>query len=262
MSTEFGQSLMRLLDQGSVDHRNKMNQIIDDFIRSFPQMLRGGQITQYTVETILRRFKDQITRSEGELMHKYTIVASRQVYQLFQKNLGNIETEFVQTKKDLAETKKSLEATRKELSEANNKVQSLANLIEEADVSIQSLMEERDSLHTSVSETIKKYNEVQKELDQTKTTIKKYESQLAAMQNEASSALDNLATKLSDQEKKWQDRLEREEKKWQLRLLEATMKQNKGESMETPFKDDDFKEFKPESSTENNPKSSDNNDSS
>ena len=101
MSSEFGQNLMRLLDAGSVDHRNKMTQIIDDFIRSFPQMLRGGQITQYTIETILRRFRDQIIRSEGEMMHKYTIVASRQIYQLFQKNLGSIETEFVEKKKNL-----------------------------------------------------------------------------------------------------------------------------------------------------------------
>ncbi|MHA2106045.1 MAG: hypothetical protein ACW981_21665 [Candidatus Hodarchaeales archaeon] len=245
MSTEFGQNLMRLLDQGSVDHRNKITQIVDDFIRTFPQMLRGGQITQYTVETILRRFKEQLIRSEGELMHKYTIVASRQIYQLFQKNLGSMETDFVQRKKDLVDTKQSLEETQKDLNDANNRVQSLANLIEEADVSIQSLMEERDSLHTSVSETIRKYNEVQKDFESAQAKIKKYEAQLAAMENEASTALDNLASKLADQERKWQEKFEREEKKWQLRLLEATMKQEEGKEPQTPFKNDDFKDFDP-----------------
>ncbi|MFW9928530.1 MAG: hypothetical protein ACFFD1_03985 [Candidatus Thorarchaeota archaeon] len=251
MSTEFGQNLMRLLDAGSLDHRNKMNQIIDDFIRGFPQMLRGGQITQYTVETILRRFKDQIIRSEGELMHKYTIVASRQVYQLFQQHMGNIETNFVSNKRELTETKTSLDQTKKDLTDSNNRVQSLANLIEEADVSIQSLMEERDSLHTSISETIKKYNEVQKELDIANSKIKKYEDQLAAMQDEAGTALDNLANKLSDQERKWQEKFEREEKKWQLRLLEATMKQSNNDSPQTPYSNEDYKSFDPLKEEEN-----------
>ena len=143
------------------------------------------------------------------------------------------------------DTKKSLEETQKELNDANNRVQSLANLIEEADVSIQSLMEERDSLHTSVSETIKKYNEVEKDYKTGEAKIKKYEAQLAAMENEASTALDNLASKLADQERKWQEKFEREEKKWQLRLLEATMKQDEGKETQTPFKDDDFKDFDP-----------------
>jgi hypothetical protein len=118
-------------------------------------------------------------------------------------------------------------------------------LIEEADVSIQSLMEERDSLHTSVSETIRKYNEVQKDFESSQTKIKKYEAQLAAMENEASTALDNLASKLADQERKWQEKFEREEKKWQLRLLEATMKKSEGKESQSPFKNDDFKDFDP-----------------
>ena len=225
MSTEFGQNIMRILDQAAIDSQNKLTIVVDDFIRNFPQMIRGGQITQYTVESVLRRFRSDVLKAEQELMHRNTTVSARQIYALFQQQSNSIENQFVHQKNELTELKKQLEQVTLELNDSNNRVQSLANLIEEADVSIQSLMEERDSLHNSVSETIKKYNEVQKENEIFQQKIKKYETQLSAMQNEASSALDNLSSKLADQEKKWQEKFEREERKWQLRLLEASMKQ-------------------------------------
>ncbi|HKZ40577.1 MAG TPA: hypothetical protein VJ044_06415 [Candidatus Hodarchaeales archaeon] len=223
MSTELGQNLMRILDQGSADIRGKMTQIIDDFIKSFPQMIRGGQITQYTVESILRKFRNDILKAEQELLQRYTNVASRQIFQLFQQFTGSSETEIVQKKSQISELQTSLQSTRNELSEANNRVASLANLIEEANVSIQSLMDERDSLYTSVSETTRKFNEIQKELEETKAKAKNFESQLSSIEKEASGALDSLAAKLSDQEKKWQDRLDREKKVWELKYVEKSI---------------------------------------
>ena len=256
MSTEFGQNIMRILDQAAIDSQNKLTIVVDDFIRNFPQMIRGGQITQYTVENILRRFRSDVLKAEQELMHRNTTVSARQIYALFQQQSNSIENQFVHQKAELTEVKKQLEQVSLDLNNSNGRVQSLANLIEEADSSIQNLMEERDSLHNSVSETIKKYNEVQKENEILQQKIKKYETQLSAMQNEASSALDNLSSKLADQEKKWQEKFEREERKWQLRLLEASMKQGEAniqsgkpdetsaDSIPEPT-DDNFKKLNP-----------------
>ena len=111
----------------------------------------------------------------------------------------------------------------------SNKTQTLANLIEEADASISQLMEERESLNTSVSETIKKLKETEKLAKEQDQKLKDYEKKFNELQTESSAAIDSLTKKLKDQEIKWKEKLESEKQIFELKLLNAYKNQETSE---------------------------------
>ncbi len=232
----FGQEMMRILERGQLDFRAKLNQVIDDYIRvTVPNIFRSGTITTYTVEDMLRRFRTEIQNANQDLLQRFIQVASRQIFETYKVTAGPTESDLVQRTKDLDDTIKALTDTRKELKDTKRRTQTLANLIEEADASIQQLMEERDSLNTSVSETIRKYNEVSAEFKFNEDKMKEYEIKVNGVQTESNTALNILSKQLKEQEQKWHDKLVKEEKKWALKLLKLSM-EKKSDSEKSPEK--------------------------
>lgn len=230
----FGQEMMRILERGQLDFRQKLNEVIDNYIRvTVPNIFSRGTITTYTVEDMLRRFRVEVQNASQDLLQRFIQVASRQIFETYKVTAGPAESELSQRTAELQENQRVLQETSNELEETKRRTQTLANLIEEADASIQQLMEERDALNTSVSETIRKLNDASSENKFKADKIKDYEQKLIGYQSESNAALDTLSAKLKEQEQKWRERLEKEERKWQLKLLQASMDQKKEPSPST-----------------------------
>jgi DNA repair exonuclease SbcCD ATPase subunit len=218
---QFGQEMMRVLDRGQLELRSRFAQMIDEFIKQSPNLLRRGPLTTYSVEDLLTRLRNELLQSSADLLQRFVGVSSRQIFEVYKAFAGALEQELASTIEQLNQTRKKYSETMDSYDKESSKTQTLANLIEEADASISQLMEERESLNTSISETIKKLKETEKIAKDQDQKIKDYEQMLNKMQSESSAAIDTLTKKLKDQEVKWKEKLESEKQLFELKLLNA-----------------------------------------
>lgn len=225
---QFGQEMMRVLDRGQLELRSRFSQMIDEFIKQSPNLLRRGPLTTYSVEDLLTRLRNELLQGSADLLQRFVAVSSRQIFEVYKAFASSLEQELSSTSDQLNQTRKTLQEVTSSFENESGKTQTLANLIEEADASISQLMEERESLNTSVSETIKKLKEVEKISREQNQKIKDYEKKLADLQAESTQAVDSLTTKLREQETKWKEKLESEKQIFELKLLNAY------KSQETP----------------------------
>jgi chromosome segregation ATPase len=224
---QFGQEMMRVLDRGQLELRQRFTVLIDEFIKQAPNLLRRGPITAYTVEDLLTRLRQELLQTSTDLLQRFVGVSSRQIFEIYRTFAGNLETDYGQTLEQLNETKRLLAETQELLEKEQKRTQTLANLIEEADSSISQLMEERESLNTSVSETIRKLREVEREKTEIENKIAEYESQIKKIQEEANETIASLTKKLQEQETKWKEKYEKDKQLWELKLLNAYKEQDK-----------------------------------
>ena len=155
---QFGQEMMRVLDRGQLELRSRFSQMIDEFIKQSPNLLRRGPLTTYSVEDLLTRLRNELLQGSADLLQRFVGVSSRQIFEVYKAFASSLEQELSGTLEQLNQTRGLLQETSSSYEKESNKTQTLANLIEEADASISQLMEERESLNTSVSETIKILN--------------------------------------------------------------------------------------------------------
>ncbi len=218
---QFGQEMMRVLDRGQLEIRSRFSQMIDEFIKQSPNLLRRGPLTTYSVEDLLTRLRNELLQGSADLLQRFVGVSSRQIFEVYKAFAGALEQELSSTLDQLNQTRNTLQEVNTTYEKESNKTQTLANLIEEADASISQLMEERESLNTSVSETIKKLKETEKIMREQDQKIKDYEVKITELQTESSAAIDSLTKKLKDQELKWKEKLENEKQLFELKLLNA-----------------------------------------
>ena len=218
---QFGQEMMRVLDRGQLELRSRFSQMIDEFIKQSPNLLRRGPLTTYSVEDLLTRLRNELLQGSADLLQRFVGVSSRQIFEVYKAFAGALEQELSSTLEQLNQTRQSLQDTNSSYEKESNKTQTLANLIEEADASISQLMEERESLNTSISETIKKLKETEKLAKEQDQKIKDYEKKLSELQTESSQAIDSLTKKLKEQDTKWKEKLESEKQIFELKLLNA-----------------------------------------
>ena len=218
---QFGQEMMRVLDRGQLELRSRFSQMIDEFIKQSPNLLRRGPLTTYSVEDLLTRLRNELLQGSADLLQRFVGVSSRQIFEVYKAFAGSLEQELSSTLEQLKQIRGSLQESNSSLDKETNKTQTLANLIEEADASISQLMEERESLNTSVSETIKKLKETERLAKEQDQKLKDYEKKFNELQSESSAAIDSLTKKLKDQEIKWKEKLESEKQIFELKLLNA-----------------------------------------
>ena len=218
---QFGQEMMRVLDRGQLELRSKFSQMIDEFIKQSPNLLRRGPLTTYSVEDLLTRLRNELLSGSADLLQRFVGVSSRQIFEVYKAFAGALEQELSSTLEQLKQTRRILQDTTGYFEKESTKTQTLANLIEEADASISQLMEERESLNTSVSETIKKLKETEKIAKEQDQKLKDYEKKLADLQAESSQMIDSLTKKLKEQDAKWKEKLESEKQIFELKLLNA-----------------------------------------
>lgn len=218
---QFGQEMMRVLDRGQLELRSKFSQMIDEFIKQSPNLLRRGPLTTYSVEDLLTRLRNELLSGSADLLQRFVGVSSRQIFEVYKAFAGALEQELSSTLEQLNQTRRILQDTTGSFEKESTKTQTLANLIEEADASISQLMEERESLNTSVSETIKKLKETEKIAKDQDQKLKDYEKKLADLQAESSQMIDSLTKKLKEQDAKWKEKLESEKQIFELKLLNA-----------------------------------------
>lgn len=218
---QFGQEMMRVLDRGQLELRSRFSQMIDEFIKQSPNLLRRGPLTSYSVEDMLTRLRNELLQGSADLLQRFVGVSSRQIFEVYKAFASSLEQELSSTLDQLNQTRNILQETSSSYDKESNKTQTLANLIEEADTSISQLMEERDSLNTSVSETIKKLKQTEKLAKEQEQKIIDYEKKIAEVQIESTAAIDSLTKKLKDQETKWKEKLENEKQIFELKLLNA-----------------------------------------
>ena len=218
---QFGQEMMRVLDHGQLELRGQFSQMIDEFIKQSPNLLRRGTLTVYSVEDLLTKLRNALQQGSADLLLSFVNRSSRQIFEVYKVFASSLEQELSSNLDQLTQTRKMLQEITSTYEKESNKTQTLANLIEEADASISQLMEERESLNTSVSETIKKLREHEKIVKDQEQKIKDYEKKIADLQTESSLAIDSLTKKLKDQEIKWKEKLESEKQIWELKLLNA-----------------------------------------
>ena len=218
---QFGQEMMRVLDRGQLELRSKFSQMNDEFIKQSPNLLRRGPLTTYSVEDLLTRLRNELLSGSADLLQRFVGVSSRQFFEVYKAFAGALEQELSSTLEQLNQTRRILQDTTGSFEKESTKTQTLANLIEEADASISQLMEERESLNTSVSETIKKLKETEKIAKDQDQKLKDYEKKLADLQAESSQMIDSLSKKLKEQDAKWKEKLESEKQIFELKLLNA-----------------------------------------
>ena len=235
---QFGQEMMRVLDRGQLELRSRFSQMIDEFIKQSPNLLRRGPITTYTIEDLLTRLRNELLQSSADLLQRFVGVSSRQIFEVYKTFSGSLEQELGAALEQLEQTRMILTENQDSLNKESNKTQTLANLIEEADASISQLMEERESLNTTISETIRKFNETDRIKKEQEGKIRELEKKLGEIQNESSAAIDNLTKKLKEQELKWKEKLESEKQIFELKLLDAYKSQDDNASTPTSTKPD------------------------
>lgn len=218
---QFGQEMMRVLDRGQLELRSRFSQMIDEYIKQSPNLLRRGPLTTYSVEDLLTRLRNELLQGSADLLQRFVGVSSRQIFEVYKAFAGALEQELSSTADQLNQTRSMLQEVTTTYEKESNKTQTLANLIEEADASISQLMEERESLNTSVSETIKKLKETEKISKEQNQKIQDYETKFNELQAESTAAIDSLTKKLKDQELKWKEKLENEKQLFELKLLNA-----------------------------------------
>ena len=225
---QFGQEMMRVLDRGQLELRQRFSAMIDEFIKQSPNLLRRGPITAYTVEDLLTRLRHELLQSSADLLQRFVGVSSRQIFEVYKTFAGNLEQDFTSTASQLNEASGLLTETKDLYEKEQVRTQTLANLIEEADSSISQLMEERESLNTSVSETIRKLRETERDKSELEAKIPEYEAQIKKIQEESKQTVDSLTAKLREQDAKWKEKYEKDKQLWELKLLNAF----KGETKE------------------------------
>ena len=218
---QFGQEMMRVLDRGQLELRSRFSQMIDEFIKQSPNLLRRGPLTTYSVEDLLTRLRNELLSGSADLLQRFVGVSSRQIFEVYKAFASSLEQDLSSNLDQLTQTRKILQELTSKYEKESTKTQTLANLIEEADASISQLMEERESLNTSVSETIKKLKETEKLVKEQDQKIQEYEKKFNDLQTESNSAIDSLTKKLKDQETKWKEKLESEKQIFELKLLNA-----------------------------------------
>jgi len=218
---QFGQEMMRVLDRGQLDLRSRFSQMIDEFIKQSPNLIRRGTLTSYSVEDLLVRLRNELLQGSADLLQRFVAVSSRQIFEVYKAFASSLEQELTTNVDQLSQTRTQLQEMISLYEKEVNKTQTLANLIEEADASISQLMEERESLNTSVSETIKKLKETEKLAKEQSQKIKEYEKKLNDLQAESTQAVDSLTKKLREQDTKWKEKLESEKQIFELKLLNA-----------------------------------------
>jgi len=224
-SQQFGQEMMRVLDRGQLELRSRFSQMIDEYIKQSPNLLRRGPLTTYSVEDLLTRLRNELLNGSADLLQRFVGVSSRQIFEVYKAFAGALEQELLSTIEQLNQTRKQLMESNGSFEKESGKTQTLANLIEEADASISQLMEERESLNTSVSETIKKLKETEKLVKEQEQKIRDYEKKLSDSHGESTQIIDSLTKKLKDQEAKYKEKLEKEKQIYELELLKALKSQ-------------------------------------